>query len=145
MSALCAFLGHAYDWSGLWATGSAMYGIKPSTREKATLLIVSCLKKQRCDRADAAKIRGLLTWCDTGLMGRPCRGAMCALTGRQYGPAAKDTHLIASLRKALLFFLLVLTEVPDRAIPDGQFSGGLLLECRGHGSLRPRSHRPRRT
>ena len=117
MSSIRDFLGHAYDLCALLATGHIIYGIKRSTLRKAVLIIAKALREECLSPADAAKVRGLLTWIDSGLAGRPCRGAMVALSARQHGRAAAGHPLTPELRTALQFFLLVLRVLPARAVP----------------------------
>lgn len=49
---------------------------------------------------DAAKLRGLVQWVDSELLGRPCRGALSALVARQYYEQGAYVHdgLFASLQ-----------------------------------------------
>ena len=117
MSSRNNFLGYAYDFSAFLASGSIVFGIKASTLQKAWTIVAKALGEKRLTPGDASKVRGILSWVDTGITGRPCRGAMCALTGRQYGRPPPGCALTPELEDALHFFLLVLTSVPARIIP----------------------------
>ena len=97
--------------------------------------------------AQASKLRGLLTWADRGFTGRPCRGALVALTARQYWERAaghvvtpKFAEALRYLRGALRFFppriiqlspqveqqLLLYTDAA--ILPSGLHLGILLVE-----------------
>ena len=78
------FLGHANDLCSVRADCAVTFGPKPSTRNKAVAMIEEVLWRQKLTPGTASKLRGLLQWLDSGLHGRPCRGAFTALVARQY-------------------------------------------------------------
>ena len=78
------FLGHMHDLTRLRTDQAVCYGPRPKTRDNLIDLIDSALSSRKLTSGAAAKTRGIATWLDTGLAGRCCRGAMCALTARQY-------------------------------------------------------------
>jgi len=61
-----------------------VFAPKLGAREKAVGLIEDTLRKGHLTPGEASKMRGILQWLDTGLAGRPRRGAMSALVARQY-------------------------------------------------------------
>ena len=56
-------------------------------------------------------------WLDTGLMGRPCRGALTALVARQYWEWAPRHALTHNLSTALHYLHTAATTIPPRVIP----------------------------
>ena len=67
----------------------------------------------------ASKLRGLLQWLDTGLTGRPCRGALAALVARQYWERPTGHRLTQKLDLALRYIQEVAHTMPARSIPLG--------------------------
>ena len=116
MSTWTIFLGHTYDWSQVASSGAATFGIKATTQAKATRLIVEHISTNSMSPAEASKLRGLLMWLDTGLTGRPCRGAMAALVARQYWERPPSHALSDSLRQALAYIHAAICLLPPRAL-----------------------------
>ena len=117
MSSSCHFLGHAYDWAGMKASGRATFGVKTSTVLKTIRLIKHHLKTRTMTPGEASKLRGIVMWLDTGLMGRPCRGALTALVARQYWEWAPQHELTHNLSTALHYIHLAAATIPPRVIP----------------------------
>ena len=84
MSVNTHFLGNAYDWSEWIARLAATFGVKPNTKVKYRGMLRDHIQRFVMTQAQASKVRGLLQWVDRGLTGRPCRGALTALTERPY-------------------------------------------------------------
>ena len=109
------FLGHLHDFTRL-ATDRAMgFGPKLGLRTKIAELIHRALVSGFLSAAQASKLRGRLTWLDTNLSGRVCRGAMSALIARQYYELASE--ITVNLDSALRFLVAVVEHQPDRAVP----------------------------
>ena len=66
---------------------------------------------------EASKLRGLLMWLDTGLLGRPCRGALSAVIARQYGEHAPNRQITPPLAIALRYLHTATTTIPPRIVP----------------------------
>ena len=66
--------------------------------------------------AEASKLRGLLSWVDRGVTGRALRGALTALSARQYWDHPNGHALTPALYSALEYARLVLEVVPPRLI-----------------------------
>eukprot|EP00973_Karenia_brevis_P068660 9546748-Karenia_brevis.AAC.1 len=62
----------------------------------------------------AAKLRGMLNALDLGLMGKSLRGALCALTARQYWE--KSTKISPTLQEAFWYIQHVLNTQRPRSI-----------------------------
>ena len=75
----------------------------------------------------ASLMRGLLQWVDRGLTGRPCRGALVALTERQYFEDKSGHRLSPQLEQATVFLLSVLHIMPERNVNMGQELGSPLV------------------
>ena len=63
---------------------------------------------------EASHLRGILQWIHTGVSGRPIRGALTALTARQYYEQVTNDVLTRKLREALVYILRVLEVMPSR-------------------------------
>ena len=66
---------------------------------------------------EASKLRGLLMWLDTGLLGRPCRGALSAVIARQYWEHAPNHQITPPLARALRYLHTATTTIPPRIVP----------------------------
>eukprot|EP00972_Heterocapsa_arctica_P044557 6576369-Heterocapsa_arctica.AAC.1 len=64
-------------------------------------MIQETLERGALTPGEASKMRGTPQWLDTGLAGRPCRGAMSALVARQYYERHHRHALTEKLRTAL--------------------------------------------
>ena len=117
MSMQTDFLGIRYDWRGVVAESAAGYGIKPSTLTKALKLLHEHLTSGSITPTQASKLRGLLVWVDKGITGRPLRGAMTAITARQYWERKPGHALTEPLETALRYAAEVLLILPPRIIP----------------------------
>ena len=115
MHSLVTFLGHQYDLASLRSAGSIVFGVKPSTRAKCLKQIQEALDSNTLTSGGASKLRGLLQWIDTGISGRPCRGALCALVARQYWEDLQQ--VTPRLRTALEYLRLCVETMPSRNIP----------------------------
>jgi len=116
LSTWTAFLGHQYDWAGFVATSGVAFGVKESTKNKTVAMIQQCLTDSKLTPGSASKLRGLLTWLDSGLTGRPCRGALSALVARQYWERVPGHTLTSKLKEALTFLMRALDVIPSRVI-----------------------------
>eukprot|EP00973_Karenia_brevis_P089112 12358169-Karenia_brevis.AAC.1 len=67
-------------------------------REKVMEVMQTSIDKNFLSSAMAAKLRGMLNALDLGLMGKSLRGALCALTARQYWE--KSTEISSTLQEA---------------------------------------------
>ena len=117
MSTCCPFLGSAYDWADMGRTGCATFGVKASTVAKADGQLSGFIKGDKMTPGEASKLRGLLMWLDTGLLGRPCRGALSALVARQYWERAHNDEVTPALATALRYLHTATTTVPPRIVP----------------------------
>ena len=66
---------------------------------------------------NASKLRGALTWLDTGLDGRVCRGALSALVARQYYEQDESVKTGSSLDLSLGFLEAAVRHQVVRAVP----------------------------
>jgi hypothetical protein len=114
MTTMAAFLGHIHDLSRIRTDHAICYGPKPSMRANMESLIVEALQEGRLTAGTAAKMRGIGTWLDTGLAGRCCRGAMTALTARQYWEHGEG--MTQNLEECLRYLLAAVRLAPDRAV-----------------------------
>ena len=76
---------------------------------------------------EASKLRGIVMWLDTGLMGRPCGGALTALVARQYWEWAPQHVLTHHLSIALHYIHLAAATIPPRVIPIEEGDEGQVL------------------
>ena len=83
ISSMQHFLGCLNDFTPLRNDLAIVFGCKYATRQKCLKLINEHLASGVMGSAAASKLRGVTQWVDRNLMGRPCRGALCALTARQ--------------------------------------------------------------
>ena len=113
------FLGNSYDWADWIAHLAATFGVKPATRAKAVGMVLNHLYEFSLSPGASSKLRGLLQWADRGMTGRPCRGALTALTERQYFEDKPGHTLSPQLHEALNFLLQALQIMPDRKIQLG--------------------------
>ena len=114
MTCMAAFLGHIHDLSRLRTDRAIAYGPKHTTRDNMEALITQAIERFRLSSGEAAKLRGIATWLDSGLAGRCCRGAMTALTARQYWE--EETWLTDNLHQCLLYLLAAARCAPDRVV-----------------------------
>ena len=115
MTCMGMFLGHLHDMSRIQTDQAVCYGPKPKMREHLIELIDQALKSGRLTSGTAAKMRGIATWLDTGMAGRPCRGALTALTARQYWESRED--ITENLELCLRYLRAAAAKAPDRALP----------------------------
>ena len=99
------------------ASGITTFGVKTSTVLKTIRLINHHLKTRTMMPGEASKLRGIVMWLDTGLMGRPCRGALTALVARQCWEWAPQHQLTTNLSTALHYIHLAAATIPPRVIP----------------------------
>ena len=111
---MAGFLGHDHDLTRIIADGAAIYSPKAATREKMEELIEQAFARQQLSSGAAAKLRGVANWLDTGLAGRCCRGALTALTARQYWERA--THLTQNMSDSLTYLLAAARCAPARSV-----------------------------
>ena len=116
MSSMSDFLGNQYDWTQFAQACAAGFSVKESTMMKALHLIASHQESGKMTPAEASKLRGLLSWVDRGVTGRALRGALTALSARQYWDHPNGHALTPALYSALEYARLVLEVVPPRLI-----------------------------
>ena len=80
MNASTKFLGQFSVFLRAWQDGAIVLQPSPVTKAKAIDMIHMALTSGQLSSGDAAKLKGLLTWLDTALRGRPCRGALGVLS-----------------------------------------------------------------
>ena len=114
-AAMCTFLGHAHDFTRLRSDGSLLFGPKLGFREQLVKEIRQIILLNKLGSGRASKLRGKFTWLDTGLLGRVCRGALAALTARQYYEHSEEVH--ENLLASLLFLEAAAAYHPERAVP----------------------------
>jgi len=83
-SQMVNFLGHLHDFSRLSEDGKVIIAPKLNYREKFIELVQNVRDARVLTSGEASKLRGRAMWLDTGLSGRLCRGALSALSARQY-------------------------------------------------------------
>ena len=123
MSLVTCFPGNSYDWSEWIQEWATTFGIKVGTKAKALRMLMGHIENWTMTPTDASKSRGLLQWADRGVTGRPCRGALTALTARQYWEHVRYHALTPELAEALYFLQEALTTMPDRKIKIGATEG----------------------
>ena len=120
MSLHTTFLGNVYDWSEWESLLAVTFGMKQATKDKAEKMLSAHIAAYKLTPAEASKLRGLLQWADRGLTGRPCRGALTALTARQYYEKVRGHSLTPKLEEALGFLQTALQVMPDRKMLLGK-------------------------
>ena len=83
---------------------------------KAHELVLVHVRSGRMTPAEASKLRGLLSWVHRGVTGRPLRGALTALSARQYWEDRAGHALSDNLKVALEYIQLALGVLPPRLI-----------------------------
>ena len=109
------FLGHIHDLSRMMTDNAIVFGPKPGLREKIVDKIDEILRLGELSPGQASKLRGVLTWLDTCITGKCCRGALGALIARQYWE--QTSAITENLRISLCFLKAAAREQPDRCIP----------------------------
>lgn len=84
-ASLLQFLGHLHDFRPAAREYAIVYEPRLGLREEVSQAIQEALDGNFLAPGDAAKIRGKAQFLDTGLAGKPCRGALSAVADRQYG------------------------------------------------------------
>ena len=107
MSSWLDFQGHTMEFAPLVQDYRIVFGIITSTREKAVPYLRYHLEVGTLSSGDGSTLRGICTWIDTGLCGKPCRGAMSSLIARQYWQSSPGDQLTSGLRLALEYLLAV--------------------------------------
>ena len=116
MKAVQSFLGLLNDLARLPFEHHLVFGCRSSTRVKALTLLTLALQTDSMTPAQASKIRGVVTWLDTGLYGRPCRGLLGTFTARQYWEESTNWQLTSSLKLACLALQSMVQDMPDRMV-----------------------------
>ena len=108
------FLGLVTDLSLVAPRGQIAIFPACHSIEKAINIIDEALSSRCLTSATASKLRGILTWDDSAIMGKPCRGASHPLISRQY----HDTHtgLDYALDLSLCFIRRVLCLLKPRIV-----------------------------
>ena len=117
MSTTSDFLGHCYDWAQLACEGTATFDVKPETRAKAVTLLDHYIATRQLTPGEASKLRGLLMWIDTGITGRPCRGALSGLIARQYWERVPRHVVTVWLATQLAYLHECVLIMPPRVLP----------------------------
>ena len=84
--------------------------------EKAIVIIDSSLHAMCLTSGTASKLRGILTWDDSALMGKPCRGASIPLIQRQYFDVDSTIEPDSALHMSLVFLRKVLRLLRPRIV-----------------------------
>ena len=137
ISSMQHFLGCLNDFTPLRNDLAIVFGCKYATRQKCLKLINEHLASGVMGSAAASKLRGVTQWVDRNLMGRPCRGALCALTARQYFEKEPGDAITPWLRKCLHYLAAAIINTPDRSISfAGQAKAPLIMytDCSAQGT-----------
>ena len=113
-AALCQFLGHLHDFRPLAYESAVVYDPRLGLREEIHQALQSALDSDFLGPGQAAKLRGKAQFLDTGLAGRPCRGALSAVANRQY--SHESGPLSPACRLSLRFLQAVCSKAPSRAV-----------------------------
>jgi len=116
MSGERSFLGTVTDMSMVRQDLALSFAVKPSTRQKTLDTIEECDRVGRVTPGDASTIRGLVTWMDNFITGKPCRGALAALVARQYYERIRGDPVTDKLKWALDFIKLAVAHMPPRFV-----------------------------
>ena len=111
------FLGHAHDLSRIRTDAQMTFGPKMGMRERIQQEVQACRAARSLTSGNASKLRGALTWLDTGLDGRVCRGALSALVARQYYDRDDSVEPGSNLDLSLGFLESAVTHQVVRAVP----------------------------
>ena len=79
-------------------------------------IIDHALASKHLSSGEAAKLRGLCTWLDSSLSGRALRGAMYALTARQYWDHSTLIEPGSTLHICLQYLKAATLAIPDRSL-----------------------------
>ena len=113
---MVTFLGHLHDLCRTPWSGNVVWGPRLSTREKVADIIDHALASKHLSSGEAAKLRGLCTWLDSSLSGRALRGAMYALTARQYWDHSTLIEPGSTLHICLQCLKAATLAIPDRSL-----------------------------
>ena len=77
--------------------------------------MIERIRRERIlSHGQASKLRGKAMWLDTAITGRSCRGALAAITARQYWEG--DASVTSNLDAALEYLQLAAEAMPDRLV-----------------------------
>ena len=108
------FLGILLDLTAALDKQILRINLKVGLREALRADIQVMLDQDQCTAAEAAKLRGRLTWAACGMFGRCGRAGQAALVQRQYRDS--DAKLSDELRASLRFFQSLVQVVEPRTV-----------------------------
>ena len=93
------------------------FAVEPSTRQKSLDTIDECGQVGRDTPGDAGTTRGLMTWIDNFVTGKPCRGAPTAVEARQYYERVMRDPGTDKLGWASELIRIAAAHMPHRFVP----------------------------